>query len=117
MDDEPDFLALVADALQRAGVAFTEGVQSLPEAEEALSAGFRPSVVILDLHVNEQRGESLLEKLRSDPHFSDVKVIACSGDWPALSRIRHSVDRILLKPVGVTGLLRALFEVCTSPAG
>jgi len=112
VEDDLDLLNAIADVLESEGVANTHRAHSLAEAEEALESGFRPAAVLLDLHLNGERGEVLLERLRSDAAYASVPIIALSGDWLALAHLRGAVDRALLKPISPAGVVRALYSVC-----
>lgn len=115
VDDDPDTLYAIADLLQIEGVEVIEAARSIAEAERALANGFRPSAVILDLHLNGERGETLLERLRADPRYANLPVIALSGDGVALRRLRGDVDGTLSKPAGLNRIIQALGDVCARP--
>ncbi|HET6412065.1 MAG TPA: response regulator [Anaeromyxobacter sp.] len=112
VEDDLDLLNTLADLLKLEGVSHTQRATSLAEAEEALRSGFRPAAVILDLHLNGERGEMLLERLRADSTYAGVPILALSGDWLALAHLRGAVDRTLLKPTSPAGVVRALYSVC-----
>jgi len=112
VENDPDTLYSLADVLQLEGVEVTQAARSLAEAEQALAGGFRPSAVLVDLHLDYERGEALIDKLRANPAYGDVRVIAFSGDRIALLRLRDTVDRALLKPAEPAGVVQALYEVC-----
>jgi len=116
VEDDADLLEMLADALRLEGVGDTFRAHSLEEARQALASGFRPEAVILDLHLPDERGERLLDTLRLDPAYADVRVIALSGDWVALALLRGAVDRALLKPTSIAGVVRALHTVCATPS-
>ena len=112
VEDDVELLNALAEALRLEGVEVTHGAQSLQEARQDLANGFRPQAVILDLHLPDERGEGLLDMLRLDPSYANVRVIALSADWLALAHLRGAVDRTLLKPTSLAGVMRTLHEVC-----
>ena len=116
VEDDTDTLYTLADILHLEGVEVIYAAKSLAEAERALASGFRPSVVLLDLNLNGERGETLLDTLRADPAYEDVRVIAFSGDRIGLLRLQEDVDGALLKPAEPSGIVQALYEVCARPA-
>ena len=112
VEDEADLLYTLALILRSEGVEVTHAAQSLAEAEEALANGFHPSVVLLDLNLNGERGETLLDALRANPRWRDIRVIAFSGDRLGLLRVREKVDAVLLKPTEPAEVVQALHQVC-----
>ena len=116
VEDDPDTLYTLAEVLHLEGVEVIYAAQSLAEAEGAIASGFCPSVVLLDLNLNGERGEALLDTLRKDGAHEDVRVIAFSGDRIGLLRLREAVDGALLKPAEPSGIVQALYEVCAGKA-
>jgi CheY-like chemotaxis protein len=116
VEDDLDTLYTLVEVLQLEGVEVTHAARSLAEAERALVTGFRPSVVLLDLNLNPERGEDLLDRLRADPTYANVRVIAFSGDRSGLLRVRGAVDAVLLKPADPAGVLKVLYDVCAQPS-
>ena len=70
---------------------------SIPEAERILADGFKPSVVVVDLQLDGERGETLIAKMRARPASRAVPIVALSGDHISLRRLA-TVDRGILKP-------------------
>lgn len=112
VEDDPDTLYALAELFHLSGVGVTHAARTLSEAEQALASGFRPSVVLLDLNLEGERGEALLETIRGNPVYQDVRVVAFSGDRVGLLRLREVVDAALLKPAEPAKVLETLYEVC-----
>jgi CheY-like chemotaxis protein len=115
LDDEPDTLDSMKQVLLLGGVSEVQCAASIAEAEGILASGFRPSAVVLDFVLEHERGETFASRLRTDPGYRDVPIVAVSGDQAALRRARHTVDRTLRKPADPDDLLRVLREVCKPP--
>jgi DNA-binding response OmpR family regulator len=116
LDDDHDTLMSLGEVLAIEGVSVVQGAETIAEAERILADGFLPSAVVLDLRLRSETGEDFARRLRGDPVYSAVPIIALSGDPTAVRSIGNAVDRALLKPAGPEELLTALREVCT-PAG
>jgi CheY-like chemotaxis protein len=112
VDDNLDVLISLTDVFTLAGVSMVHVAPTLREAVRVLSTGFRPSVVVLDLHLVGDRGEALIQRLGADPVHRAIPIIAISGDNASLKSIQGQVARTFLKPVHPDALLAALAEVC-----
>lgn len=112
VEDDPDTLYALAELLHLSGVGVTHAARTLPEAEQALASGFRPSVVLLDLNLEGEPGEALVETIRRNPVYQDTRVVAFSGDRIGLLRLGEVVDAALLKPAEPAKVLETLYEVC-----
>jgi DNA-binding response OmpR family regulator len=110
LEDDLDTLGALGDLLVMNGVSVIQGAQTIGEAEQLLASGFQPSVVVLDLVLGAERGEEFAGRLRADPRYRDVPIIALSGDYLALSRVSTLADRTFLKPADSAELLRAVHE-------
>ena len=72
VDDEENFLEIFSTELQSAGfevVAVNSGEAALAKLKE-----IRPALVLLDVEMPEQNGAETLEKIRTDPNLSGLKV-------------------------------------------
>jgi CheY-like chemotaxis protein len=112
VDDDRDALEVLGDVLVSEGVEVVQGATSVAEAEGILAQGFRPSAVVLDLILGGDHGGAFAHRLKADPAYCDVPVIALSGDQVALSQVGGVVERSFLKPARPEDLLGALREVC-----
>lgn len=77
VDDEPETLALVAEALENEGYRVrraTGGREALARAAES-----PPDVVVVDLIMPEVGGEDVCAALRGDPRYSETRVLVLSA--------------------------------------
>ncbi len=112
VDDDLEVLESLGETLVTEGVWVVHGATSLAEAEGLLAQGFRPSAVVLDLLLGRDHGQDFAHRLKADPTYSRVPVIALSGDHVALEQVGDVVERSLLKPADPAELVNALREVC-----
>ena len=77
VDDEPETLALVAEALENEGYRVrraTGGREALARAAES-----PPDIVVVDLIMPEVGGEDVCAALRGDPRYSETRVLVLSA--------------------------------------
>ena len=110
LDDDTDTLETLREVLLFAGVTEVNCTSSVTEAVATIRCGFRPCVVVLDLKLGTERGESLLYWLREDFEDRTVQAVAVSGDRAGLDCLVDTVATRLLKPATVPELLSALAE-------
>lgn len=117
VDDDPVIVALLTYILQP---AFE--VQRFDDARQALVAFYarRPDLVILDIHLPDYSGPTLLGVLRSDARLKGVPAIAVTGDdSPALeARMREQgFSAFFRKPLlDAAGIREAAFTLATAGA-
>ncbi len=103
VDDDADFSDLVVASLTDAlDDAVIEHHLSATAARHSLGLGPPPDLVVLDLHMPGETGESLLAWLRAEWPGRGPRVLIVSGragheDWARLEAL--GADAILLKPV------------------
>ncbi len=80
----------------------------------ALAAEQRPDVILLDLHLPDQNGSTLLDQLKRDPRTKGIPVIVVSADATP-GRVRRLTDQgaraYLTKPFNVPELLKLLGDL------
>jgi DNA-binding response OmpR family regulator len=111
LEDDPDTLESLAELLRMDGLADVRTAHTAVEAERELSLGFLPSAVLLDLWLGLDDGETFAKRLKTDPVYSAVPIIALSGDALSLRRIEGLVDAGFLKPFDLVELVSALRKV------
>jgi CheY-like chemotaxis protein len=77
VDDDPDTLNLVAEALEEQGFEVRRasgGREALAKAKERV-----PQVAVVDLIMPEVGGEEVVAALRRDPKFASTRVLVLSG--------------------------------------
>ncbi|NQU30646.1 MAG: response regulator [Anaerolineae bacterium] len=78
VDDEPDIIALIANALERTGA------YELATAGDGFEAGlqvveFQPDLMVLDLMMPGLDGFKVCQRIKSDPNTRHVKVLVVTG--------------------------------------
>ncbi|MBI4892880.1 MAG: response regulator [Acidobacteria bacterium] len=108
LDDDPDFLAYVADFLADEGL-YSVRTFSSPDALYAAAEDRRPDIVLLDMNMGPHRGDAVLETLLT--RFPGLCVIIVTG-YPSLEDMRATfklkVFDYLAKPFSLAQLRQAL---------
>ena len=106
VDDSPDALSLINDALEQAGMdvlVALEGRQALTIAKR-----IRPDIILLDALMPVMDGFETCEKLKADPQLADIPVIFMTGLTDTTDVVRGlevgGVD-YLSKPINPNELL------------
>jgi CheY-like chemotaxis protein len=77
VDDDDDVRMATQDAMERRGfevVAVSSGAEAL-----AFLAHDVPSIMLLDLHMDDMNGWEVLGAIRRDPRFAKTEVIVVTG--------------------------------------
>ena len=99
VEDHPDMLAFIAQALAR-----RYRIETARDGQEGLEAALRqpaPDLVVMDLMMPVLNGEALLERLRGDPTLRDVPVLmltARADDALQARVLRKGAQDFLQKP-------------------
>ncbi len=113
LDDNADMVESLRDVLELQGAEVATAL-SPAEADRVLEAGFKPSVFLLDLRLGpSESGAEYVQRLRADPRYQSISVVAMSGDPVGLQRL-DAVEKKLMKPFHLEHLLEALEELCRS---
>lgn len=84
-------------------------------AAQALLAGERPDLIILDVFMPEVRGEDFLEFVRRREKFANIPVVMLSTEAADIT-IDHTLelgaDAYITKPVAMDELDRAIKKAC-----
>lgn len=122
VDDDPVFLSLVEDAVEQ----WNLGVKcvALSSAIEALMSinTLRPHVLLSDLRMPEVDGFDFIIKLRANPQFDGLHIIAVSSMSPAEIAERGGLPRnvvLVPKPLDMKwlhGFISALWSVAVNNA-
>jgi signal transduction histidine kinase len=111
VDDNPDAAESLAMLLDYLG-ADTHVVANGPAALAALET-FGPGVVLMDIGMPGMSGHEVAQRIREQPKFNDVKLIAVTG-WGQESDRRTShdsgFDHHLTKPVDIAELQALLLD-------
>jgi CheY-like chemotaxis protein len=105
-----DNLALrenLQEALELEGFRVTVAADGR-RALDALGAGPRPAVVLVDLMMPGMDGRELVERIRAEPNLAGLRVVVATGYSGAKARDGIQADAFLQKPFGVEELLEAI---------
>ncbi len=102
IEDDHDLAAIFSQALRAAGFE----VETTPTVEAALAklSVMIPHVVTLDLHLQQARGTSILNYIRSDPRLADVNVVITTADSAMAEELQDQADYVLVKPISFVQL-------------
>lgn len=104
VDDDDDVREATQAAMERNGyevVAVGSGAEALAFLDYDV-----PSLVLLDLHMDDMSGWEVLTAVKSDPRFAKTKVIVVTGSDAHVS----PPTRVLRKPFKIERLLDVLAE-------
>ena len=109
VDDHPVNVMALSMLLKASGF----DVRGTSEGRAALeiAAEFRPSVVLLDIGIPIMDGYEIARRLRADPAFASLRIIAVTGyssDEARRKSREAGFDRHLVKPVPLEELLAAI---------
>ncbi len=109
VDDNVDTADLLVMALQQEG----HEVESEHDGLGALvtAARFRPDLVLLDIGLPGMDGFEVARRLRADPQFAKVCIVALTGYGRESDRLKTAsigIDRHLVKPVEMETVLGAI---------
>jgi DNA-binding response OmpR family regulator len=107
-DDIRDAMALVLE-LEGDAVARSSGVD---DAYRQLHQGFRPCVVLLDLHMPDLDGWVFLERMRHEACLDDVPVVVVSGDASERPAVIAAGHDFIMKPFAAATLVTAIGKHC-----
>ena len=113
IEDNVANVRLMEQAIERAGnVTMHSAVDG--QRGRQLAAELQPDVILLDLHLPDEHGESVLAQLRADPATASTPVVICSADArPGLRQ--RLLDRgawaFLTKPIDLDELYDVLDRV------
>jgi len=102
VEDDEKLTVIFTQALKQAGFE-TETVRNGQDAMDRL-AGATPTVVVLDLHLPDVSGATILQNIRKDPRLAKVQVILATADAAMADAYDALADLVLIKPVSFTQL-------------
>ena len=117
VNDNPEFLELMADLLKDERFPTTVIDGDLPDAADLIRAA-SPEALIIDLRLgrDELHGWDVLKEVRSDPNLRELPTVICSGDTRALANLAVEISGMrrvgtLTKPFSIDELMTALADV------
>jgi DNA-binding response OmpR family regulator len=95
-------------------------IEEAADGETALAAihASPPDLLFLDLNIPGTSGTGVLEAVRADPAFADVRVIVvtAAGEEGRAEALRLGADEYFTKPFSPTALLRTVERVLAGGA-
>lgn len=114
-DDDDDIRALVAIAVERAGLELAASVADGDAAWEAIRA-MEPDMVILDVSMPGKTGLDICRLIRANDTLKDTTVLLLSAsvtEWSQQSGLDVGANEYLMKPFSPRELAARLSEVAT----
>lgn len=105
VDDDDDVRMATQDAMERRGfevVAVSSGAEAL-----AFLTYDVPSIMLLDLHMDDMNGWEVLGAIRSDPRFAKTEVIVVTGFEGSVG----APVKVLRKPFKMDALMALIQEI------
>ncbi len=109
VDDDPGFLAGLAELVKREGFAVSSA-NSLKQAREEIAAG-APDILLIDLHLPDGSGLSLLSDFEPASAPEVVLITGSASIETAVDALRRGVADYLTKPVDFARVKMALGNV------
>jgi two-component system, response regulator PdtaR len=114
VNDNPDFLQLMADLLHDERYPTTVIDGDRDEAVDLIRAA-EPDVLIIDLRLgrDELHGWDVMQEVRSDAKLRELPILICTGDLVALAKLTDVVAAMprvatLTKPFSIDDLFATL---------
>ena len=104
VEDDPDIRAMVSQLLELEGwrvLSFANGTHAL----QALKAGERPRLILLDLMMPNMNGWQFRAEQMRDPALAAIPVVVLSGDVRGADPGSVRADGYLKKPIDLDVLL------------
>jgi CheY-like chemotaxis protein len=102
VEDDETLAVIFTQALKQAAFE-TETVRNGRDALARL-ATLTPVVVVLDMHLPEVSGSTILQYIRQDPRLVKTQVILATADAVMADAYDAQADLVLIKPVSFTQL-------------
>ncbi len=102
IEDDEDLATIFSEALQLADLKpeiIVNGAAAAARLKEVT-----PAVVVLDLHLPQVSGATLLYQIRSTPALARTRVIIATADPVMAEGLSLEADLVLIKPISFTQL-------------
>ena len=113
VDDEPEVVQIIKDALQADGRFETRDVDN-GFAAGMVAKEYHPDLMVLDIMLPDINGKAVCELVRRDPSMSDIKVFCISGmiEEDKIDELREAgADEFMPKPLDVDDLIRRICKL------
>ena len=110
VDDDPEVVQLIKDALQADGRFETRDVNN-GFAAGMVAKEYHPDLMVLDIMLPDINGKAVCELVRGDSSMSDIKVFCISGmvEEDKIEELREAgADDFMHKPLDVDELIRRI---------
>lgn len=122
VNDNPEFLELVADILEDDRLDTTTIDGDRDDALDAIRAS-RPDLLMIDLRMgsDELHGWDIAQQVRAEPDFDGLPVLVCSADLPALRAVEEDLKAsqhvaTLTKPFSIDDLRATIDQLLAEAA-
>ena len=113
VDDEPEVVQIIKDALQADGRFETRDVDN-GFAAGMVAKEYHPDLMVLDIMLPDINGRAVCELVRRDPSMSDIKVFCISGmiEEDEIDALREAgADEFMSKPLDIDELIRRICKL------
>jgi CheY-like chemotaxis protein len=112
VEDESDALDSIVELLETEGYRAV-GAHNGQEALDALRAGLRPALILLDLKMPVMDGWDFCNVLSADRDLSEIPIaiVTASASLPSLPARRKDAG-FFVKPINFDRLLRTVRQIC-----
>lgn len=110
VDDEPDLVAIISQALQEDG-RFEVRIVSNGFDAGMMVKEYHPDIIILDVMLPDINGREVCRRVRSDPNMEDVRIICISGmiEEDKVQELKLAgADDFLAKPFDIDVLIEKM---------
>lgn len=98
IEDDEDLVEIFAEALH--GIGFeVDNAADGRIAQEKLSAGEAPFLILLDMHLPHVSGKDLLRTVKNDARFDKTWIVITTADARLAEEFRDQVDFAYIKPI------------------
>ncbi len=121
IEDDEDIAEIFDQALTSSGFA-TELIYDGAVAQKRLAEAV-PHLVVLDIHLPNVSGQSLIKQIRDDQRLNDTIILVATADAMAADFDREQADFVLVKPISysqlrdLTARLHNVTHAMTEPLG
>ncbi|MCC6301147.1 MAG: response regulator [Anaerolineales bacterium] len=105
-EDDHTMIALLQTLLKMEG--FEVAVADVDEDIPALILREQPDVLFMDVHLGQRSGLEVVEAIRNDPQFENLRVIMTSGLDVRDECLRRGASKFILKPFMPDDLLNLI---------
>ena len=97
IEDDKDLSEIFSRALQQAGFeveSITDGKTAEARLKETV-----PNVIVLDMHLPQVDGATLLKQIRADERLSKARIIIATADSAKAEQYRSQATIVMIKPI------------------